>query len=128
MYRGSGLGSNPIAFITTILKHIILTDNTVTGKLRLHFSVFQYGVDCVIFLQEYCTGNVTILFHDSTAVVQLTVNQLVPGSIPGRGAKFWPVRIMVITADCLSAYGSSILPQVAKFCGCSPGRGLSLPS
>ena len=23
MYRGSGLGSNPIAFITTILKHII---------------------------------------------------------------------------------------------------------
>ena len=27
-----------------------------------------------------------VLFHDSTAVVQLTVNQLVPGSIPGRGA------------------------------------------
>ena len=34
-------GSNPSA--PTILKHIILTDNTVTGKLRLHFSVFQYG-------------------------------------------------------------------------------------
>ena len=28
-----------------------------------------------------------VLFHDSTAVVQLTVNQLVPGSIPGRGAR-----------------------------------------
>ena len=27
-----------------------------------------------------------LLFHDSTEVVQLTVNQLVPGSIPGRGA------------------------------------------
>ena len=35
-------GSNPSA--PTILKHIILTDNTVTGKLRLHFSVFQYGI------------------------------------------------------------------------------------
>ena len=29
-----------------------------------------------------------VLFHDSTEVVQLTVNQLVPGSIPGRGASF----------------------------------------
>ena len=29
--------------------------------------------------------------------------------------KNWLVSIMVITADCLSAYGSSILPRVAKF-------------
>ena len=28
----------------------------------------------------------------------------------------WLVRIMAITADCLSAHGSSILPRVAKFC------------
>jgi hypothetical protein len=30
---------------------------------------------------------------------------------------FWLVRIMVITSDCLSDHGSSILPRVASFCG-----------
>ena len=35
------------------------------------------------------------IFHDSTAVVQLTVNQLVPGSIPGRGASFaWLAQLV----------------------------------
>ena len=32
----------------------------------------------------------TILFQCSTAVVQLTVNQLVVGSIPATGASFYP--------------------------------------
>jgi len=31
-----------------------------------------------------------LLFQCSTAVVQLTVNQLVVGSIPATGAKFYP--------------------------------------
>ena len=36
-----------------------------------------------------------VLFHDSTEVVQLTVNQLVPGSIPGRGASFaWLAQLV----------------------------------
>ena len=30
--------------------------------------------------------------------------------------KIWSVRIEVITVDCLSTYGSSILPQTAKTC------------
>jgi hypothetical protein len=39
----------------------------------------------------YLTCHKLVLFHSSTAVVQLTVNQLVVGSIPACGAKFAPV-------------------------------------
>lgn len=43
------------------------------------------------------------------------------GSNPTTSAKFRSVRIEVITADCLSAYGGSIPPQTAKFCLCVYG-------
>ena len=37
------------------------------------------------------------------------------GSNPTLSTNFRSVRIEVITADCLSAYGGSIPPQTAKF-------------
>ena len=40
-----------------------------------------------------------------------------------RWLQFWFVRIEVITADCLSAYGGSIPPQTAKLLSSSRGLG-----
>jgi hypothetical protein len=51
-------------------------------------------------------------------VMQWTVNPPpsgTTGSIPVFSTNFRLVSIMVITADCLSAYGSSILPRVASY-------------
>ena len=55
---------------------------------------------------------------EASMVMQWTVNPPpsgTPGSIPGISTNFRSVRIEVITADCLSAYGGSIPPQTAKF-------------
>ena len=46
----------------------------------------------------------SVLLRDTTGFDSLILHQV-----------FRLVSIMVITADCLSAYGSSILPRVAKF-------------
>jgi len=63
------------------------------------------------------------VFGDEVSMVmQWTVNpptSVTTGSIPVVSTKFRLVSIMVITADCLSAYGSSILPRVAKLFQCS---------
>ena len=58
-----------------------------------------------------------ILFHDSTEVVQLTVNQLVPGSIPGRGASFAPLSLVAKVLPCKQ--GSAV-----RFCQGAPNTGL----
>ena len=82
VYRGSGLGSNPIAFTTTILKHIILTDNTVTGKLRLHFSVFQYG-------HQY-------YYHIETHYVKRGLDYLKSGLLWKRNRRWKPLQATVV--------------------------------
>ena len=55
---------------------------------------------------------------EASMVMQWTVNPPpsgTPGSIPGYSTNFRSVRIEVITADCLSAYGGSIPPQTANY-------------
>ena len=57
------------------------------------------------------------LFRDSTAVVQLAVNQLVVGSIPTLGAILCTVRLSVRTLPFQGGKTSSILVQCTKQCG-----------
>jgi hypothetical protein len=66
------------------------------GSYSGNTSAFQADAESSILLprSKYCRVKATrvkvpgpILFQISSAVEQLTVNQLVPGSIPGSGAK-----------------------------------------
>ena len=57
----------------------------------------RVAADCKSVLKRLVGSNLTastILFQSSTAVVQLTVNQLVVGSIPASGAKLRAVGIL----------------------------------
>ena len=60
--------------------------------LGLIFNIFLNCYITLIFLKKYLQLKKLSLewikvFHDSSAVEQLTVNQLVAGSIPARGAR-----------------------------------------
>ena len=57
--------------------------------------------------------NGPIMVLEQIANLSLGVIRVLSSSL-SRSAKFWSVRIEVITADCLSAYGGSIPPQTAK--------------
>ncbi len=58
------------------------------------------------------------LFQSSTAVVQLTVNQLVVGSIPAFGASFRPFSIMVLHLFCNQVTAVRFCQRAPMFSRC----------
>ena len=90
----STVGLNEECLVNSAVECLFYTEkvgSSILSQGTKFLSRINSVVECFVANENVIGSNpisCSIIFHSSTAVVQLTVNQLVVGSIPACGASF----------------------------------------